>query len=132
MLPHLIWQTFSKSSGLDITLLGQNATKLKDFDMDNRNKIINQIARHMQIALNLKYENHSSKRIDKLKINSRKESYLYLIYMLVKFLYIVNLICQLVLMDVFFEFRNYSFGFDFLKKFFRGEDYSRIDKAFPR
>ncbi len=141
MFPHLIWHTLSKSSSLDVTLLGENASKLRDFDVENRNKIIQQIVRHMQIAFDLKIECKTSNKINKkttsnkierLKINSRRENYLYLSYMFVKLSYIVNLVGQIVLMDVFFEFRSYSFGIDFLKKFLRGDDYSRIDKAFPR
>ena len=83
--------------------------------------------RHIQIALDLKYKTSNKKnKIDRLKMNSRRDNYLYLVYMFVKFIYILNLIGQIILMDVFFEFRNYSFGFDFLKKFLRGDDYSRI------
>ena len=134
MIPHLIWQTFSKSSGLDVTHIGLSAKKIRDFG-NNRLDIINQIARHMKMGLDLKFkpeDKKSFKKIDKLRLNSRKENYLYILYMIVKFLYVVNLICQLILMDAFFEFRNYAFGFEFLRKFLKGDDYSRIDKAFPR
>lgn len=134
MFPHLIWHTLSKSSGLDVTLIGENATKLRDFDVDNRNRIIHQIVRHVQIALELKHHHRHKKSNSNrfFKLNSRRQYYLYFVYMIVKLSYVLNLVGQLLLMDTFFEFRSYSFGFDFLKKFLRGDDYSRIDKAFPR
>lgn len=138
MIPHLIWQTFSKTSGLDVTELGLIAKKIRNFDT-NRIDVINQITRHIKMGLELKskpvYRNkdiEAEKKLKKFILNSRRESYLYVLYMIVKLLYILNLVFQIVLMDVFFEFRNYSFGFEFLKKFLKGDDYSRIDKAFPR
>jgi len=88
----------------------------------------------MQLAFNLNLNLNRKKRknLNRFKFNSTRENYLFIIYMLVKFLYVLNLIGQIVLMDAFFEFRNYSFGFEFLRKFLKGDDYSRIDKAFPR
>ena len=71
-------------------------------------------------------------RLSGLPFLNQNGSYLFLIYMFIKFLYVLNIICQMVLMDLFFGFRNYSYGIDFLRKFLSGEDYSRIDKAFPR
>jgi hypothetical protein len=133
MLPHLIWQTLSRQSGIDISLLGQNASKLRNFDSPNRNQIVQQLSKHIQTSFNIKH--HSSKlkkKLNRFRFYSSKKNYLFIVYMLVKFLYVLNLIGQIILMDSFFEFRNYSFGFEFLKKFFKGDDYSRIDKAFPR
>ena len=136
MLPHFIWHSLSKSAGIDVTSLTENALKLDDFETENRGQTINQIARHIQIALNFKYEYQPERKKinirDRLPFLNQNGSYLFLIYMFIKFLYVLNIICQMVLMDLFFGFRNYSYGIDFLRKFLSGEDYSRIDKAFPR
>lgn len=134
MFPHLVWHTLSKSAGIDVTSLAENALRLDDFDTENRGKTVNQIARHIQIALNLKYEYQPEKKKYNLKdrLTLKNGYYLYAIYMLVKAIYILNLVFQIILMDSFFGFRNYSFGFEFLRKFLVGDDYSRIDKAFPR
>ena len=121
MLPHLIWHALSKSAGIDVTSLGENAIRLDDFETENRSKTISQIARHIQIALNLKYEYQPEKKKvnikDRLPIGSRNGSNLYMIYMGVKLIYVINLIGQLILMDQFFGFRHYSYGFEFLRKF---------------
>jgi hypothetical protein len=104
--------------------------------MERREKTIHQIARHIHIALSLKYDYRPTyKRIDitsKLPLGRRHGNFLYLVYMLVKSIYILNVVCQLFLMNSFFGFQYHSYGFEFLKKFIIGDDYSRIDKAFPR
>jgi hypothetical protein len=104
--------------------------------MERREKTIHQIARHIHIALSLKYDYRPTyKRIDissKLPLGRRHGNFLYLVYMVVKTVYIFNVFGQLFLMNSFFGFQYHSYGFDFLKKFLMGDDYSRIDKAFPR
>lgn len=137
MFPHFVWHTMSKSAGVDVTSLAENALRLDDFDTENRSKTVNQISRHIQIALNLKYEYQPEKKKINLKerlfgLSSTNGYYLYFIYMLVKLMYIVNLIVQIVIMDLFFRFRNYQYGLVFFRKFLAGDDYSRIDEAFPR
>lgn len=104
--------------------------------MDKRRTTIRQIAKHIHIAIKLKYDymptfNKVNLRA-KLPFGRRHGNYLYLVYMFVKAIYILNLIGQLFLMNSFFGFQHYKFGLDFLRKFFVGDDYSRIDKAFPR
>jgi hypothetical protein len=109
---------------------------LDNFDMERREKTVSQIARHIHIALSLKYEYQPSIRginlAKRLPFGKRHGNYLYIVYMLVKIFYLFNLFGQLWLMNSFFEFKNYSYGIDFLRKFLVGDDYSRIDKAFPR
>jgi innexin len=132
----VIWHTFNKAAGVDITSLGKNAIVLDSFDIDKREKAVLQIARHIHIALSLKYDYQPIfKRINlkkRLPLGRRHGNYLYLVYLFVKLLYLLNVIGQLFLMNSFFGFQYHSYGFDFLKKFLIGDDYSRIDKAFPR
>lgn len=136
MIPNLIWHTFSRSAGVDITSLGKNASSLDNFDMESREKTINQIARHIHIALSLKYDySPTFKKFnlrDRLPFGRRHGNYLYIVYMIVKLVYIINIFCQLVLMNSFFGFKYHAYGLDFMKKFLMGDDYSRIDRAFPR
>lgn len=133
----MIWHTFSKSAGVDLTSLGKNASVLDHIDMEQRLSSISQIARHIHVAISLKYDYLPTfKKVNlraRLPFGRRHGNYLYLVYMLVKLLYILNLIGQLMLMNSFFGFGGqYHFGYDFLHKFLVGDDYSRIDRAFPR
>jgi hypothetical protein len=141
LLPNVIWHTFSKSAGVDVTSLGKNAIALDNFDMERRGKTIDQIARHIHIALSLKYYNDDEPtgRFSKINIarrlpcGRRHGNWLYIVYMIVKIIYLLNIIGQLFLLNNFFGFQQHAWGFEFLKKFLLGEeDYSRIDKAFPR
>ena len=136
MLPNLIWHTLSRSSGLDVSALSKNARLLDNFEMEKRAKCIEQISRHIHIALLLKYQYEPT--LNKISVRARMPfgrkhgNYLFLIYMFVKLVYIINLVGQLFLMNSFFGFQYHAYGFEFLKKFLIGDDYSRIDKAFPR
>ncbi len=137
LIPHVIWHTFSKSAGVDITSLGKSASVLDHVDMEQRGASIQQIARHIHVAISLKYDYVPTfKKVNlraRLPFGRRHGNYLYLIYMAVKLIYIINLFMQLLLMNSFFGFGyQYHFGYDFLRKFLVGDDYSRIDKAFPR
>lgn len=137
LLPNLIWHTFSKSAGVDLTSLGKSASIVDHVDMEQRSNTINQIARHIHVCISLKYDYLPTfKKVNlraRLPFGRRHGNYLYLIYMMVKFIYIINLVGQLFLMNNFFGFgMQYHFGYDFLRKFLAGDDYSRIDKAFPR
>jgi hypothetical protein len=104
--------------------------------MEKREKTVHQIARHIHIALSLKYDYQPIfKRIDfrkRLPLGRRHGNYLYLVYLFVKVIYMANAVGQLFLMNSFFGFQYHSYGIDFLRKFLKGDDYSRIDKAFPR
>ena len=97
---------------------------------------LKQIAQHLHISLITKYEyDPLTKRFSitkKLPIGKQHGNYLYFIYLFVKILYIINIFAQLFLMNAFFGFRYHSYGMDFLRKFFKGDDYSRMDLAFPR
>ena len=127
---------------MDVTSLGKNAMALDNFDMERRGKTIDQIARHIHIALSLKYDNDVDESLSKLsRINiarrlpcgRRHGNWLFIVYMFVKVVYLVNIIGQLFLLNNFFGFQYHQWGFEFLRKFLTGdEDYSRIDKAFPR
>ena len=136
LIPNIIWHTFSKSAGVDITSLGKNASTLDLCNMESRVETVKEIARHIDTAISLKYNYEPTfKKISlraRLPFGRRHGNYLYLVYMLVKLIYIINLIGQLFLMNAFFGFSNYRFGYDFLRKFLIGDDYSRIDRAFPR
>lgn len=115
---------------------GQNASSLDHFDVKKRHGTIRHIAHHIHVAIRLKYDYIPTfKTVNlraRLPFGRRHGSYLYFVYMGVKLLYVINLLGQLLLMNSFFGFHRYHFGLDFFQKFLKGEDYSRIDKAFPR
>jgi hypothetical protein len=135
-LPNLIWRTLSKKTGIDVASLVKNAIATDTQDTEQREKTVEQIARHIHISLSLKYEYEPRfKRFDirkKLAFGKRHGNYLFIMYMFVKFLYLINVIGQIFLLNWFFGFQYYGYGWDFLKKFMQGDDYSRIDLAFPR
>jgi innexin len=136
LFPNLIWHTFSRAAGIDVTLLGKHAEMVDNCEIDKREAIINEISRHIDISLSSKYDYSTMfKKFNiraKLPFGRRHGNFLFIVYMIVKLMYTINIVCQLLLLDSFFGFRNYSFGVDFIQKFLIGKDYSRIDRAFPR
>lgn len=135
-LPKFLWHTLSRQSGIDIASLAKNAIAVDDMDIEKREATVDQIARHIHLGLTLKYEYEPMfKRFNlrkRIHIGKRYGNYLYLIYMFIKLVYILNLFGQLILLNSFFGFQYYAYGFEFLRKFLIGDDYSRIDLAFPR
>jgi len=135
-LPNYLWNSLSKQTGIDIGGLVKNAIQADNMDIDKREKTIEQIARHLHISLSLKYDYIPMLKAfnfrKRIPLGKRHGNYLYLIYIFVKFFYIINVLGQLFLMNLFFGFQYHSYGIEFLTKFIRGDDYSRIDLAFPR
>jgi hypothetical protein len=135
-LPNIIWHTLSRQTGIDVGSLVKNAIAADNADTDKREKIIDQIGDHIRISLTTKYEYEPLfKRFNirkRLPFGKRHGNYLYIIYLFVKVLYIFNVFLQIFLMNFFFGFKYHSYGLDFLRKFMNGDDYSRIDMAFPR
>jgi hypothetical protein len=135
-LPNLLWRALSKQTGIDVGGLIKSAKATDSMDTSQREKSIDQIARHIHISLSTKYDYEPMfKRFDirrKLTLGKRHGNYLFVLYLFIKFLYLFNVIAQIFLLNWFFGFQYYGYGFDFLKKFIQGEDYSKIDFAFPR
>lgn len=135
-IPNIVWHTYSRSTGIDVRSLGKNAYFLDRVDAKTREKTINELANHIGIVLSLKFQyNSMHNKVSirkKLPFGRRQGNYLYIAYMIVKFLYILNIFAQLYLLDLFFHFSHYSYGMDFVKKFFKGDDYTNVEKAFPR
>lgn len=135
MLPNLFWHTFSRSTGVDIALLGKNSQSIDSFDMDKREKSIQQIAKHIIIVLSSKYDYHPMFKLFNLKnrlpFGRRQGNYLYIVYLAIKILYFLNIIFQLVLLNSFFGFSEYSYGLKLVQKIWSGNK-TLIEDAFPR
>lgn len=136
MIPNLIWHTLSGKTGVEVSVLGHNAKKLDSFDSDKRNRTIDQLTRHVSIYLSSKYNYEPMYKIfnnkSLLPFGGKRGNYLFFYYMLIKCLYVLNIFAQLYIMDLFFKFGQYSFGFDFMKKFLLGLKIPSVDLVFPR
>ena len=135
-LPNILWHTLSRQTGIDVSSLVKNAIQADNVDIDKREKIIDQISEHIRISLTTKYEYEPLfKRFNirkRISIGKRYGNYIYIIYLVIKLLYIANLFLQLFLMNYFFGFHQHSYGIDIIRKLIKGDDYSSIDMAFPR
>lgn len=135
-LPNILWHALSKQTGIDASSLIKNAIGTDNVNAEQREKLIDQIADHIQISLTTKYEYEPLfKRFNirkRLPIGKRYGNYLYIIYLIIKLFYILNLIFQLILMNVFFGFHYHSYGLEIIRKFFKGDDYWINNIGFPR
>ena len=135
-LPNILWHSLSKQTGIDASSLIKSAIKIDNVNIDEREKLIDKIGDHIQISLTTKYEYEPFfKRFNirkRLPFGKRYGNYLYLIYLMIKLLYILNLFAQLFLMNFFFGFHYHSFGVEILTKFINRDDYWANSKSFPR
>ena len=136
MIPNLLWHTFSKAAGIDVIHIGKLAAKIDSKDSGDRLKAIEQITTHIYASLQLKYDYQPMFKKFNLKkrlpVCRKHGAFLYIIYMLIKLIYLMNLIGQLFVMNTFFGFQYHKYGFEFLKNFLDGNDMTGIERAFPR
>lgn len=137
MLPNFIWRLFNKSASIDIAKLNKHVISLDSFNSEEREITIDQIARHIHLSLELKchylpFWRQMFNMKSCVPLGPRHGNFLFLAYLFTKFIYLLNLIANIFLMNFLFGFQHYGYGFDFLKRIFTRDDYSRLDQAFPR
>ncbi|CAF2384954.1 unnamed protein product [Rotaria sp. Silwood2] len=142
-LPRIIWRSFNDKIGLPLENLVDAANKYESFDSDNdRNKVVRYISyclqRYQEYVDPLKHENGSGiQRVThqcRLFCQARTGSSLVCYYFFIKFLYLVNLILQILFLQYFLSYYDANFlqyGFNIIGALFSGFSLPE-SKLFPR
>ena len=145
LFPHLIWTSFCKRHGLNPGLIVEQG---KNFD--RKPNVSRRIAKEIERYLMCKQLSELRKKLffhhianenpdvssslilPNLSFRSRYHTYyLVLLYLLVKLLYLINIIIQVLILNVILSKGNYGFfrfGFDTLKYIFRSSVRERISE----
>ncbi|KAL3321214.1 Innexin inx2 [Cichlidogyrus casuarinus] len=136
-LPRIIWQTiYNHYTGTDLQQLGDLARSAMSMDEDDKRlRTIRFIARTIANITKKRHQHGQSKLrrfFSKLPSGSAMFKHIFLIYMIIKLLYLVNAIGQLFLMERFLGVKEQGFfGSLIVHAIIRGEDL-QTTLMFPR
>ncbi len=142
--PRMLWRSLNNRSGLDIESLVKEALKQEqkaDSDAE-RNKTVAYITNSIRVYVENRYNspspyNQESKNPTKFWYrltfwrHRHLSSYIVLLFTFVKFLFLVNSLVQIFLLNSFLGNDYHLFGFEVIDKFVRGLDWGE-SKRFPR
>ncbi|CAF2059412.1 unnamed protein product [Rotaria magnacalcarata] len=142
-LPRIIWQSFHDKTGLSVGHLVEAANKYESIDVDqDRGTVVQYISNCLQRYD--EYVNPSKKKRSsffhrlnyrcRLFCQARTGASLAFFYFVVRFLYIVNLICQIIFLQYFLSYHdvNYlEYGWNVLGTLLSGLSLPE-SKLFPR
>jgi hypothetical protein len=143
--PRMIWRSLNNKSGLDIEKLVEAVMKQeqKDNPNDERAKAITSIYDQIRVYIENRYvspahyHNHPRKFPQKVWYyltfwrHRHLSAYIVLLFTFVKFLFLMNSLMQIFLLNAFLGNEYHLFGFEVIAKFLRGLDWGE-SKRFPR
>jgi hypothetical protein len=144
--PSAIWQSFGDNSGIDVGNLISEGQLLASVQMEEEvrqkiiKKMVRQVDRYLSAYNGSKNSTHSSWTVSIKHLVSRtccvscsreRSSYLVTLYLIVKALYVINVILQLFALDAFLGTAYHTYGIDVLRAVANGEDWTASPR-FPR
>jgi hypothetical protein len=131
-LPSFIWKALNFNTGINVKNILNNAAKVKKkFDKESRSDQVQKAANHLLEALDMQRELKSNSANFIRTIGKRKGIYLIALYLFTKFLYVLNVLFQFIILNEFLG-PQYSFwGFGILQDLMNGKEWSESGH-FPR
>lgn len=140
--PRMLWRSLNNKSGLDIEKLIETALKQEQADkVEDREKSITNIVNSIRVYVENRYTSASSSVHPKgakkagyfLSFWSHRHlsNYIFLLFTLVKFLFLLNSLIQIFLLNTFLGNDYHLYGFEVFSKFVQGENWFE-SKRFPR
>jgi hypothetical protein len=136
--PRMLWRSLNNKSGLDIENLVKEALKQeqKADQTEERKKTIDFITNSIIVYIENRY---TSSKQNPQKFwyfltfwrHRHLSSFIVLLFTFVKFLFLINSLIQIFLLNSFLGNDYYLFGFEILNKFIHGRDWGE-SKRFPR
>lgn len=140
-LPVVFWRSLNKRSGVDVDNIVESAETFQLCNKtDERKNNLNSITLQMQRFLNYKEEKytgcnysivHIFSRIIHYSVGSRQGNYLVVLYIVIKFTFLLNAILQFLAIGYFVGDSYYSYGVDFFAKTWSGGNV-KTSPIFPR
>ena len=131
-LPRIVWYLFNKKSGIAVSTVTDAAVECqRKTDADGREKAINCVIKHLNRYLSEITRKHLLSNYCKGLWWYLYGNYIIILYLVVKLLYIINVVGQLFLLNIFLETDYNLYGFHVVKRLIDGEDW-RTSNRFPR
>ncbi|KAL8564087.1 hypothetical protein ACOMHN_034564 [Nucella lapillus] len=139
-LPCVVWRLFNQASGIDLGRVSAMTKSLLSMSNEDRESGVKRIA--IQVDCWLKAHRlyqwntlaHIRQRVSRLLCifaSKRESSYLTHLYIFVKLMYLVNVVCQFVLLNAFMGNWYISYGVENLWAIFKNGEWTESPR-FPR
>lgn len=131
-MPCLIWRLLNWQSGITVKGVVNMAQDVQNMQIDKRKESVSVVAAHIHDALDSQRKLSSSSRfLGMLLYGKHYGSYVTGLYLFVKFLYFIQVICQFLILNSFLG-TNYTFwGFEILRDLAYGREWEESGH-FPR
>lgn len=128
-IPCIIWRGLLHwHSGINVQSLTQMACDARMMDADARNATVQTVAGHMEDTLEIQREISD---VSSFCLGRRWGSYVTCLYVFIKILYVVNVVTQIFLLNIFLGTDNIFYGFHILKDLLNGREWE-VSGNFPR
>lgn len=142
--PRMLWRSLNNKSGLDIEKLVNAAVKQEQANQaEERQKAIDYISSSIRVYIENRYTNiQQDQQRPKNPLqrfwylftfwrHRHLSSFIVLLFTFVKFLFLLNSVVQIFLLNAFLGNEYHLFGIEVISKFIRGLDWGE-SKRFPR
>ena len=131
-LPRAIWRLFNKKSGIAVSTITDAAIECqRKSDPESREKTLTYMVKHMGRFLRELNSRHMLSTHCKALWWRLYGNYLLILYLLVKLIYIGNVVGQIFLLNAFLGTKYHMYGFEVLDNLYHNRDISQSDR-FPR
>ncbi|CAD6187597.1 unnamed protein product [Caenorhabditis auriculariae] len=130
-IPNWIWNIMHKHSGLDLETVVNEAHKLRNYPSEQRSQALAKLASYISECLEFKSVNRRTTRICCWQVGSGLGSYISMLYLMIKLLYLGNVLLQFYIMTVFLGNDHLLWGFQTFLDLYEGREWSESG-VFPR
>ncbi|KRZ12117.1 Innexin unc-9 [Trichinella zimbabwensis] len=131
-LPCLIWRLTNWYSGISVLGITNMAVDAGNMDHETRKKNVKTVAQHIRQSLYLQRELSTSGKLFGFLIYGKHYGiYVTGLYLLIKFLYILNVVCQFLILNRFLGAQYTFWGFEILRDLAYGREWQESGH-FPR
>ncbi|KAK0396328.1 hypothetical protein QR680_001673 [Steinernema hermaphroditum] len=138
-IPNWIWKTLHQQSGIDLSTAVSDARHLRTLRSNDRCAETKRLAHYVSECLEMREHRRSPRRVFIFRFGQGLGSYVSMLYLFVKLLYLVNIVGQFMILNSFLSSENYQlstwYGFSAFKELWDGEilpENTYANKIFPR
>ena len=130
-LPNWIWKTLHQQSGLDLNTAISDASKLRSLRSDERRTEISKLCTYISESLEMNEAQRIPRRVFCFRLGRHLGSYVTMLYLFTKFLYVGNIFLQFIILNNFLETKHTLWGIHTLIQLWQGIDWEE-SAIFPR
>ncbi|KAI6182780.1 Innexin [Aphelenchoides bicaudatus] len=130
-LPNWIWKTLHQQSGIDLGTAIEDARKLRSLSSTDRHEEMKKLSTYVTECLEMNQRRPTPRRVLCFRLGRSLGSYVSMLYLVIKLLYLLNVFGQFILLNNFIG-RGYTlWGWTALSSLWSGEGWTD-SPVFPR